>query len=303
MSGPVRRRVFPLAAALAVTAPWPAAGLEVVTTTPGLAAIVRELGGPGVRAVSLSRAGDDAHLVSASPVLAARLRDADLLVDMGLGLEAGWLPAAVVLSRNNEIAPGGRRRLSAGDVVAPLDVPAPQDRRRGALHPFGNPHFLGDPRRAADVAAAVARRLALLDPGRASSYAAAAEDFRGRLQAEGLRWKEQLAPFRGAAVVTQHGTLAYLLDWAGLVGAGDLEPEPGLPTSPDHLAALVRLVELRQVRVIASDACRERDAADLLARRSGARQAILPCDAEAAGTYAGWLGGVVSRLAAALRGS
>jgi zinc/manganese transport system substrate-binding protein len=140
--------------ALAMALPRPAAAaLKVVTTTEGLAALAREVGGDRVEVQSLSRGIQDPHFVDANPILAVKLRAADLLVDVGLDLEIGWLPPLVGQSRNAAIQPGGARRLTAASAVSALDVPSGAvDRSTGDLHPGGNPHFLTDPRRALQVA-------------------------------------------------------------------------------------------------------------------------------------------------------
>src|SRR5829696_1318166 len=164
-----RLTVTVVAAALAAAAfVWPARGsaaVRVVTTTEGLAALARDVGGDRVQVESLSRGIQDPHFVDANPILAVKLRNADLLVDVGLDLEIGWLPPLVTQSRNADIQPGGKRRLTAASAISVLDTPTgPVDRSRGDLHPAGNPHFLTDPRRALQVAAAIADRLGTLDP-------------------------------------------------------------------------------------------------------------------------------------------
>src|SRR5512133_1333178 len=177
-------KTIALAALLAAFLPTRAAALKVVTTTQGLAAVAKEVGGDRVQVESLSRGVQDPHFVDANPNLAVRLRQADLLVDVGLDLEIGWLPPLVNQSRNPDIQPGGKRRLTAASAVQVLDVPTgPVDRSRGDLHPAGNPHFLTDPRRAIDVARAIADRLATLDAGGAATYGKRFADFQGRLQA------------------------------------------------------------------------------------------------------------------------
>ena len=141
------------AAALAVPA-RAAAAPKVVTTVEGLAALAREVGGDRAQVESLSRGTQDPHFVDANPMLAVKLRNADLLVDVGLDLEIGWLPPLVNQSRNAQIQPGGARRVTAATFVHVLDVPTgPVDRSMGDLHPAGNPHFMDDPRAA--VAAGV----------------------------------------------------------------------------------------------------------------------------------------------------
>src|SRR5512134_3969761 len=79
---------------------------RIVTTTEGLAALAREVGGDRIRVESLSRGVQDPHFVDANPIIAVKLRDADLLVDVGLDLEIGWLPPLVNQSRNGRIQPG-----------------------------------------------------------------------------------------------------------------------------------------------------------------------------------------------------
>src|SRR5512137_2569255 len=166
------------------------ATVNVVTTTEGLAAIVGEIGGDRVKVTALSRGIQDPHFVDANPSLAVKLRNADLLVDVGMDLEIGWLPPLVTQSRNPAIQPGGARRLTAASAVSPLDLPiGPVDRSQGDIHPSGNPHFLADPRRVVQVAAAIAARLSEIDPEGAASYRERLAAFRAKVAAAEKGWK------------------------------------------------------------------------------------------------------------------
>src|SRR5512145_1280692 len=130
---------FTVAALLALLSTPALAGPRVVTTTEGLAAIAREVAGDRASVESLSRGVQDPHFVDATPTLAVKLRAADLLVDVGLELESGWLPPLVTQSRNAEIQPGRSRRLTAASAVQVLDVPTGAvDRSAGDLHAGGN---------------------------------------------------------------------------------------------------------------------------------------------------------------------
>src|SRR5512141_883062 len=101
------------AAALLLSHPSSAsAAFRIVTSVEGLASIAREIGGDRVEVTSLSRGIQDPHFVDANPNLAVKLRQADLLVDVGLELEVGLLPPLVNQSRNPDIQPGGRRRFT-----------------------------------------------------------------------------------------------------------------------------------------------------------------------------------------------
>lgn len=293
-------------AMLSLAAPVHAgAALRVVTTTEGLAAVAREVGGERVQVESLSRGSQDPHFVDANPVLAVKLRQADLLIDTGLDLEIGWLPPLVTQSRNAAIQPGGARRLTAASAVTVLDVPTgPVDRSAGDLHPAGNPHFLSDPRRAVQVAAAIAERLATLDPGGAEGYRARSASFAKRMESDLVRWRALLAPVKGRPLFTHHRTLVYFLDWTGLRSAGEMEPRPGTPPPPAHLADLVQLAKREGVKAAVVESFYDPRSDELVARLSGGKLVVIPGDVggdPAASTYESWIDLMVARIAEAVR--
>jgi zinc/manganese transport system substrate-binding protein len=302
----MRHRPLTLLLASLLAAPGPAAAaLRVVTTTEGLAALAREVGGDRVAVQSLSRGVQDPHFVDANPVLAVKLRDADLLVDVGLELEIGWLPPLVNQSRNADIQPGGRRRLTAASAVQVLDVPTgPVDRSRGDLHPGGNPHFLTDPRRGVQVARAIAARLGELDPDGAAGYQARAAAFAGRIDAALAAWRAQLQPLAGRKLFVHHRTLTYFLDWTGLVGAGEMEPRPGTPPPSSHLADLVTLARREGIKACVVENYYDSKSDELVARLIGGTVVRIPGDVggePAASSYQAWLDLLVQRIAAAVR--
>lgn len=265
---------------MAVAAAPPArAQLRVVTTVEGLASLAREVGGTRVEVESLSRGVQDPHFVDPNPTLVVKLRRAGLLVDVGLDLEVGWLPPLVNQARNAEIQPNGRRRLTAASAVAVMEIPTgPVDRSLGDLHPAGNPHFLTDPRRAGNVAAAIAAKLAELDPAGAAAYRANLAAFQKRLAGAEARWTAELAPVKGRKVVTRHRTLTYFLDWSGLVLAGVLEPKPGVPPPPSHLAELVGVVKREGVKVVLVENYYDPKSGEVVARLGGAKLVLIPGD-------------------------
>jgi zinc/manganese transport system substrate-binding protein len=295
-----------LAAALSLVVPLRAtAALKVVTTTEGLGALAKEVGGDRVQVDSLSRGVQDPHFVDANPILAVKLRNADLLVDVGLDLEIGWLPPLVNQSRNGNIQPGAARRLTAASAVSVLDVPTgPVSRAQGDLHPGGNPHFLTDPRRALNVAGALAERLSALDGGNAAYYRQRLEDFQKRIATADARWRSQLAPVKGKKLFTRHRTLTYFFDWSGIVPAGELEPRPGVPPPPGHLADLVGVAQREGVKAISVEDYYDTKSADVVARHSGAKIVQIPGDVggePGVNTYEKYMDTLVSRIAGALR--
>jgi zinc/manganese transport system substrate-binding protein len=291
-------------AALALPARASAA-LKVVTTTEGLAAVAREVGGDKAQVESLSRGVQDPHFVDANPILAVKLRNADLLVDIGLDLEIGWLPPLVNQSRNGAIQPNGARRFTAASAVTVLDVPTgPVSRAMGDLHPGGNPHFMTDPRRVAKIAVALAAKLGELDPSNGAYYAARAQDFQKRLDADLARWGKDLAPAKGKPMFTRHRTMTYFFDWTGIVSDGELEPRPGVPPPPAHLADLVQIAKRDGVKAISVENFYDTKSADVVSHYSGAKVVLIPGDVggePGLDTYQKYMEVVVKRIGGALR--
>jgi zinc/manganese transport system substrate-binding protein len=298
--------VLVLGLVLGALTPVPAsAAVKVVTTTEGLAAVVREVGGDRVKVESLSRGVQDPHFVDPNPMLAVKLRGADLLVDVGLDLEIGWLPPLVTQSRNGDIQPGGKRRLTAASFVSVLELPTgPVDRSLGDIHPGGNPHFFTDPRRVVEVASAIADKLSELDPGGRDAYAKGLAGFKAKLDAANARWQAQLAPVKGRPVMTRHRTLPYFFAWSGLVSAGELEPKPGIPPPPAHLAEMVEIAKQRGVKALVVENYYDTKSAAVVAEHSGAKVVQIPGDVggePAAKDYVSYMDTVVSRIVGAVK--
>src|SRR5205809_7424023 len=80
--------------------------LNVVTSTTDMAALTQEVGGDKVNVESIARGYQDPHFVEAKPSFLLKLRQADLLVVVGLQLEIGWLPRLVTQSGNPRLQQG-----------------------------------------------------------------------------------------------------------------------------------------------------------------------------------------------------
>src|SRR5256885_13237094 len=79
------------------------AKLNVVATLPDFGSFAREIGGDKIDIVVLAKATEDPHFVDARPSFVGSLRNADVLVDGGAGLELGWLPPLLQNGRNPKI--------------------------------------------------------------------------------------------------------------------------------------------------------------------------------------------------------
>ena len=246
------------------------AKLNIVASTPDLAAIALEIGGSDVDITTLARPSEDAHFIDAKPSFIVKLNKADALLQGGAELEIGWLPTLVAGTRNARIASGapGDVRCNAG--VNMLEVPTSLDRAKGDIHAAGNPHYLVDPENAKIVAHNIAEAFARLDGASSDKYRANEKRFAAQLEAKLTEWRQRLAPFKGAKVVAYHNSWPYFAHQFGLEIDLFLEPKPGIPPSPAHLAGVITKMKEQKVRAILHDPFLDRKTADAVAKATGA---------------------------------
>jgi zinc/manganese transport system substrate-binding protein len=272
------RTILKIGAALCLAlASLPAAAtLNVFACEPEWAALAEELGGDKVSTYSATTALQDPHRIEARPSLIARVRSADLLICSGAELEVGWLPLLLTQSGNSRIQLGAPGYLEASQYVAKLEIPKVVDRALGDIHPGGNPHVHTDPRNIAKIAVVLEERLARLDPGNAATYHARTKAFLSRWQDAMARWEKQAAPLRDVPVVVHHKAFSYFINWAGMREVASLEPKPGIPPTPSHLAELLDQMKSEPAKLIIYSSYNSPQAAQFLSERSKIPMVMLP---------------------------
>jgi len=246
------------------------AKLNVVATTPDLAAVAQEIGGDRIEVKALAKPTEDPHFVDAKPSHIVTLNRADVLIEGGAELELGWLPTLLESARNDRIAVGAPGRIVASQGVKMLEVPTTFDRSQGDVHSLGNPHFLIDPVNVKIIGAQIAERFAQLDPSSADSFRANLEKFESTLDAKLADWQKQLAPLGGASIVTYHRDFSYLAERFHLEVIETLEAKPGIPPSPAHLVAVIEKMKSRGTKAILVQPYQNRRTAETVARETGA---------------------------------
>lgn len=246
------------------------AKLNVVATTADLGAIAREIGGDAITLTTLAKPTEDPHFVDAKPSFIVKLNRADVVIEGGAELEIGWLPALLDQSRNEKLAAGAPGHVICSKGVPLMDVPATLDRSRGDIHAAGNPHYLIAPSNAKIVAQNIAEALAEVDAKNAETYRANLKKFTAALDAKMAEWQQTLAPFAGASIVAYHDSWPYFARDFGFKIDLFLEPKPGIPPTPAHLAEVIFKMKLEKARVIIVDPYLNRRTAETVARDTGA---------------------------------
>lgn len=247
------------------------AALNVVATTPDIGAIAKEIGGDKIELTTMARPTEDPHFVDPKPSFIVKLNKADVLIHGGAELEVGWLPKLVEQARNAKIVGAAKGEVRCCEGVQMREVPDKLDRSAGDIHAAGNPHFLVDPVNAKIVAHHIADAFASLDAVNREYYEANAKKFMAALDAKLVDWQAKLAPFQGEQIVAYHNSWLYFAERFGLKIEIFLEPKPGIPPSPAHLAAVMAKMKEQNARVVIVDPYLSRKTAETVARSTGAK--------------------------------
>src|SRR5207302_2133339 len=225
--------------------------LNVVTATTDMAALTQEVGGDKVNVESIARGYQDPHFVEAKPSFLLKLRQADLLVVVGLQLEIGWLPPLIAQSGNPRIQVGANGYLDASQFAEILEVPqGTVTRAMGDVHPLGNPHYWLDPDNGRRIAHGIANKLAEMDPSDGPYFQERFQDFDKRLSAAEQKWDAEMKPYRGRKVVTYHRSFPNFAKHFNLDVIGYVEPRPGIPPTPTHTLELIQQMKRENCRVV-----------------------------------------------------
>jgi zinc/manganese transport system substrate-binding protein len=252
------------------------AQLNVVTSTTDLYDIARAVGGTHIKAAHIGEGYEDPHFVQPKPSFILRLRDADVWAYVGLDLEIGWMPLLLDGARNSKINAGAPGHINASTVIPIMDANRAVDRSQGDVHPLGNPHYWLDPNNARKIAGLFRDRFSALDAKNAAAYRANTTAWEGKLAAAEQAWQADLASLKGKPVVAWHTSWRYFAAYTGLNIVGFMEPKPGVPPSPSHLASLVATMKQTGAKAIIMEPFYDRKTADKIARETGAKVLVVP---------------------------
>lgn len=272
------------------------AGPTVVVTTTILGDVVGQLVGDHAQVEVLMPPNVDPHDFAPSAKQAAAIREADVVVQNGLGFEAG-LDDTITAAAGD-----GVTVITASDAIDPI--------------PFGadgedDPHLFTDPRRMADAAAFIAEELAtavpaLDDPAVAAGAAAYVADLRS-LDAEVEALLAGI-PTDQRVLVTNHEVFGYFADRYDFEVLGSVIPGGSTLAEPaaGDLADLIDAIEERGVAAIFVDTSSPARLAESLAAEGAAVEVValysesLGEPGSSADTYAGMVRTNAERIVAAL---
>jgi zinc transport system substrate-binding protein len=243
----VRLRIILILAAaflLAACGPSVKAGPDTVVASFYPLAFAAEEIAPGIPVENLTPPGAEPHDLELSPIDAAAVRDARLVLLLGRGFQP----------QLEDAAGNGHNVLHLLDIAG-LD-----------LLPNGDPHVWLDPLRYAKIVERIGQAL---DAENVASRLVA------RLQDLDAEYREGLANCKRREIVTSHEAFAYLAERYGLEQIPITGLSPEAEPQPADLTRVVELVEERGVTTIYYETLVSPRIAETVARETGAKVAVL----------------------------
>jgi len=247
----------------------------VVTTTTDLRSLTEAVGGDRVVAASLVPPTMDAEEYQPKPQDVLRLKQARLLVRVGLDYDL-WVDRLLAQAGKPAISRGGPAYVDASFAITVLELRGmsvgPGD---GHAHGSGNPHYWLDPKNAETITANILEALARIDPANAAQYEANRQAFLARLNSKLAEWEIKLSALKNMPIVGYHNSWPYFARRFRLDFIDFIEIKPGVPPSPSHLAGIVRSMRERGTRIVVREPHEpERDVA-FVANKAGAKVVTL----------------------------
>lgn len=201
---PLPRLALAVALALVTVPALAEDRLKVVTTFTVIADMVRNVAGEGVEVVSVTKPGAEIHGYEPTPRDIVSAADADLVLWNGLGLER-WFEQ--FLDNLGDVP-----SATLSDGIAPIPITG------GDHGGKPNPHAWMSLTSAEIYVDNIARALSEVDPAQAGLYAANAEAYKARLQAEIGKLSDRISalPADRRWLVTCEGAFSYLARDLGL---------------------------------------------------------------------------------------
>jgi zinc/manganese transport system substrate-binding protein len=270
----------------------------VAVSTNILGDVVYAVIGDQADVVVLMPPGSDPHSFEVSAQEAARLRQADLVVSNGLGLEEG------VQHHLDSVAADGVPQFVAGDHVQTVQYT--DDEMSGP-----DPHWWTDPQRMVQVVDALEPALAAVTGIDTAALHASAGAYRHQLRDLDAQLEQQFAtiPAQRRALVTNHNVFAYLAQRYGFTVVGTVLPGGSTLAAPSasDFDDLLTSIETAGVTVVFADMAQPERLMQVLADDVGIEVTVVPLFTESlseprseAATYLSMMRTNADRITAAL---
>jgi len=253
------------------------AKIKIVTTTPDLAWLVREIGKDKVEVTSLLNGSEDPHYVDAMPHWISKVSNADAFCFVGMDLEVGWAPRILSRSGNAKVQPGGKGYCNAGKTVKALDIPKGNvDRSMGDIHGEGNPHYHLGPSFFLQAADSVFSTLIEVDSKNLEFYSNSFEALSKKINGIKNKVSNLLNGKSNLKIMSYHKEFSYFFKDFGLTGGNSIEETPGVPPSAGRIARVSLEAKRKKIDIVLATTTNPKKVLDKFNEISGVPVAIVP---------------------------
>ncbi len=283
--------------------------IRVCTSTPDVESLAKQLGGEHVRVFCFAKGPEDPHVIELLPSFVKELQQAELFIQVGLGIENAWLKDLATRAANDKVVkPGSPGNLNLGTGARRLAEDDGADAVPGSFHEEGNPHYLLDPVEGLKAAQVICDKFIELQPAKKAEFDALHQQFvkdwataylgdaitaradlskleefdtTAALEAYLAELTESagptdgiagsLAPFKGTVIVGDHDLWPYFARRYNMEVLGYLEPSPGVPPTTKHLGELIGRMKAANVPVILTAPYFDQRHGRFVSERTGAK--------------------------------
>ena len=245
--------------------------LNVVVTIPVLKDLVEQVGGPYLRVTSLLKGYENEHTYSPKPSDLIAVRNAQLLFEVGLGLEV-WVA--------NLVKSAGHASLtvittSKGIGLIPDDHKAEAGHQQAGTHAGGNPHVWMDPENAVTMMRHVTQALVHADPGHADEFRHNQAAYLKRLDQLRTELNDRLRTLTDRRFIAHHPAWPYFARRFGFEIVGTIQTQSASEPSAMQIQQLITTIKKEKVKAVVSEIQLSQRLPELLARETGARVVVL----------------------------
>lgn len=204
------------------------ATVRIVTTSSDFADIARNVGQSHVEVSYMADGRQDLHRVEPRPSMVGKLRNADLVIVIGMELDS-WMSNLLRVAGNPRLQPGKKGYLDASIPIK--KIPAKRNTNAptvGDVHQDGNPHYWLAPANGIIIADQIRDRLIQLDPENKDDYIQNHETYTNKIKTQISKWNRNIAQTKSIPVLSFHSSWDYFLQAFGLQNAGTVEAYPGM---------------------------------------------------------------------------
>lgn len=277
--------------------------LNVVVTLPVLKDLAEQVGGSHIRVTSLISGLENEHTYSPKPSDLVAVRSAQVLLEVGLGLEI-WVAALI---KN-----AGSDRLKVVTTSTGIALIRDHEGTGTAHEAFpgnssaGNPHIWLDPENAKVMMRHITEAFIQLDPSHAADYRNNQAAYLRKLDSLQAELIQRLKKLPDRRIVVYHPAWPYFARRFGFKVVGEIVPQVGTEPSARRLQELIGRIRKDRLRVVVSEPQVNSKIPEVLARETGVRIVVLtslPGALAGTETYLDMLRYNVLQLAQALEAS